>query len=860
MRPGASTPTRPRTRRRAPRRFPHFLARAEFLALALLLLAILALLAVYARPLSDTVVVGGPDDRAATVDFFAPERNPAGLPYRWTGARSTLIFHAAGLAFPANRRLALELPLAASRPPGVPPPRVTIAVNGRDAGQWPVSGQETVRVPIPTTPRDPVDTAATVSTTTFTPAGDRRALGVAVLGPTSLRELSGAGIALPPLGAWLRWLAIVAFATLAALGLTRRPVSALAAGLAAVASLTLFASLDRPLFWQLAHLPLLALALALPLVWRDRLANWTVTLLAGPGGLPRPFVLPAGLFLLVAGQVLLATRALPVLGLVLLLAGLLAAGAALALDASTDDPQSKSVRRSLALPLLGLILTVAAIARFYRLPDVPFGLWRDEARHGLEALHILRDPTYRPVYVPNISLPGLYPLALAADFRLFGASVATLRGFTAAAGVASAAALFLLARRLFDTRVALVAAFLYAVGSWRVSIDRLAFDTAPTTLCTLLGFYFLVRALDGARAGRRALLAFAASGLALSLAVYGYYPGRFGPVVAALTVLAAAVRANWSLRRHLLVGALVAGGVGLLALTPLGVYAATNPTLFFQRSGQVFIFAPQYLQGQTTLEALERNVVKHLVMFNWRGEPNARHHAPGWPMLDVVTAAAFALGTCLALLDALRGRFAATFTLLWLIVLLAPSIVSVDAPSAVRAQDAAPAAYLLAAVGLVAAWRALVGRWSPDRRWRALPAAPAVLAIAAGLNLWLYFVRMPGDPRVLDKFYVSETRAGYAIAAAHARDPLAVAYLPAPYLRDEVLNFVAWQAPLKELPATGPLPPGPAFIVVPRGENFDQQLAVARRVAAQSGLVEVPGPAPPGGGPPVFVAFTNVGR
>src|SRR5437763_1537601 len=53
------------------------------------------------------------------------------------------------------------------------------------------------------------------------------------------------------------------------------------------------------------------------------------------------------------------------------------------------NPQS-AIRNPHSL-LLVAILALAAGARFYRLAAVPFGLWRDEARHGLEALHLLCD-------------------------------------------------------------------------------------------------------------------------------------------------------------------------------------------------------------------------------------------------------------------------------------------------------------------------------------------------------------------------------------------------------------------------------------------------------------------------------------
>ena len=115
---------------------------------------------------------------------------------------------------------------------------------------------------------------------------------------------------------------------------------------------------------------------------------------------------------------------------------------------------------------------------------------------------------------------------------------------------------------------------------------------------------------------------------------------------------------------------------------------------------------------------------------------------------------------------------------------------------------------------------------------------------------------------MLDKFqYDGETRAGYAIAEARAREPETVAYVPGAYLTDETLIFASGPAPLRAIPLEGGLPDGPAILVVPRGdpEEFARQLGYARQLAARAGLREVLGEPPPGGGQPTYVAFVRDG-
>lgn len=794
----------------------------------------------YSRPLIYTLPIGTPEDRASTVAFNAPERSAAGVPFRWTGASSTIVFHAAGLAFPANRSLVFQALLAGSRPPAEPALSVGVAIGGVPAGVQQIGSAAEYRWTARERAAAPVNVPVTITSTVFSPPGDQRELGVAVLGSATLEEAPGPGLALPPVGAWIRWFALVGLFWALARAWFRRYQWVVVSTLGALGGSTAILLLARAGFWQYMHLALFVGGLLL------LGARWPVWARRGErvqrAARTRPTtVLAGGVTILLTGQVLLATELFAVIGASLLLAGALitVSGASGVFDTPKVGKATSRRAGPWELGALASIVAIAAVARFYRLADIPYGLWRDEARHGLEALHILRDPAYRPVYIPSISLPGLFPLGIALDFRLFGVGVPSLRGFTSAFGVASTLMLYAVGRRLYSAPIALLAGFLYAVGSWRISIDRLAFDTAPTTFSTLAGFYAFIRALDSVQAGRRGIAWFGLSGLALALAVYGYYPGRFGPVVVALALLLYLGKEGWPAGWRATPGLLVAGAVAALTLSPLARFALTDPEAFFRRSGQVFLLAPQFLEGKTALEAVEQNLAKHAVMFNWRGEPNARHHAPGWPMLDVVTAAFFAVGLTVAVLGTARGHLRHAFVILWLLVLLVPSIVSVDAPSAVRAQDAAPAAYLLAAVGLYAVWRAAWDRARARQRSLYVTAGAAVLTLAAGLNVWLYFLYMPEDPRVLGKFYVAETRAGYAIAAEAARVGGTVVYLPRAFLGDEVLSFVGWQAPQRPLEAGTTLPAGPAMIVVPRGDRFAEQLAVARDVAARSGLVEL---------------------
>ena len=72
---------------------------------------------------------------------------------------------------------------------------------------------------------------------------------------------------------------------------------------------------------------------------------------------------------------------------------------------------------------LCLVLLISVALRVYQLDSVPAGTWFDEAQNGLEALRMLRDPSYRPVYIPELTqLPALFFYGIALSFHFFGVS------------------------------------------------------------------------------------------------------------------------------------------------------------------------------------------------------------------------------------------------------------------------------------------------------------------------------------------------------------------------------------------------------------------------------------------------------
>jgi len=172
-----------------------------------------------------------------------------------------------------------------------------------------------------------------------------------------------------------------------------------------------------------------------------------------------------------------------------------------------------------------------------------------------------------------------------------------------------------------------------------------------------------------------------------------------------------------------------------------------------QRAGQVSIFNPA-INGGDLWGTLGRHLVRALGLFFWRGDFIPRHNVPWRPLFDPLTAAFFVIGLGLC---AGRGRRqpACAFTLIWIAILLLPTILAEDAPHFLRAVGILPLAVFPAAVGLEAGWHRLAERTRPGL---ASGVIVAVLAVTVGSTTWDYFGRHARNPELGCAFEAGEVQ------------------------------------------------------------------------------------------------------
>lgn len=152
--------------------------------------------------------------------------------------------------------------------------------------------------------------------------------------------------------------------------------------------------------------------------------------------------------------------------------------------------------------LLILIITIAAILRFYKLGDVPYSLYWDEASLGYNAYSILktaRDEHGKFLPITNFAAfgdykPPGYIYAAVPSVALFGTSEFAVRFPSALFGVLTVILAYFLAKKLFEFEVvALLTSLLLAISPWHLQLSRGAFEGNMALFFSTLGIYFFIK-------------------------------------------------------------------------------------------------------------------------------------------------------------------------------------------------------------------------------------------------------------------------------------------------------------------------------------------------------------------------------
>lgn len=396
--------------------------------------------------------------------------------------------------------------------------------------------------------------------------------------------------------------------------------------------------------------------------------------------------------------------------------------------ASTTMKTFRNILKEWA-PVLALMLIAGAL-RFYELGAWPPGLYHDEAYNGLDALRVLSGE-YPLYFAANHGREPFFIYLVSLSVDWLGRSVYAVRFPAAVIGTLLIPATYFMARELFGRRVGLLTAAITTIALWPIHLSLIGFRAGLLPMFIALSIGMGVHAY---RSGRS--LHWIIAGVLYGLSFYTYLASRFTPLVLVLMLIVVLiVRRHKPLWRNVILFVFTT----LIVLTPLIITALTQWDVVMGRPGDVSIFNPAINHGDP-IGTLIRSTANAAGMFFWRGDGIPRHNVPYRSVFDPILVIFFAWGLIRLIVAALGptpppykplpdflrpgsdmrfsprlpplSKLASLFVLIWLPVMLLPTILAEDSPHFLRAVGVLPVVMIVPAVGLetLAQWLAVRGR------------------------------------------------------------------------------------------------------------------------------------------------------
>lgn len=381
---------------------------------------------------------------------------------------------------------------------------------------------------------------------------------------------------------------------------------------------------------------------------------------------------------------------------------------------------------------------LAAAFRLVELGQVPNIISGDEGIIGNLAVAALNG-NMRNMMATVYGQSTFYLFIIAGFMRLLGVSATSLRLAAAISGVLTVPALYVLARRFFNARVALVAASLLTVSHFHLHFSRIIVAAGiQDALFATLTFYFFYTGLQERSVGRLTL-----SGLISGFAMYMYMGARLVILLLPVYVLFLLIFDRQLVRDNL--GNLLAAlGALIIIAAPLLLWAVQHPDEFNARANQVGIFQSGWLvaeahdTGLSQWRILLDQLEKAFLTVNYY--PAYAFYYSDLPMLDFVSGALFVLGLAYSLFFLADPRYLLLNGWFWSGIVVGGALVVLPDTSHYRILLIFPVVCLF--VGL--AWDRLMAFGSRILAGLhpAAQAAPTMLLIGAFsfINLKAYFV------------------------------------------------------------------------------------------------------------------------
>ena len=346
-----------------------------------------------------------------------------------------------------------------------------------------------------------------------------------------------------------------------------------------------------------------------------------------------------------------------------------------------------------------LLLLIAFSLRMLNISEMPPGLSGDEGINGSDALSI--NIQNLPLFFPaNYGREPFYIYSLALAFKIIGVSTFTLRWVTVIYSIVGMVTTYIFVKRLWNVKIALYALSLISVSFWSVFISRVGLRAITLIIFETMGIYTLCRGLH-----RGSLFWLILAGVNIGLGLYTYIPGRLFPAVIISWLMVSILIGSRSDRKMIWqnrYGFILMTVVALIIFAPFGLYIIRNPALVNQRLNEVAEPIVEMLAGN--FAPIFTNLWRVIGMFTLKGDPTLRYNIPGRPVFNWGVGIFFYTGLYFTIYNWRSSQN--KLLLIWFVFMLAPTILSQDAPAFIRATGALPSIFIFPAIGIVE-----TGKW-----------------------------------------------------------------------------------------------------------------------------------------------------
>jgi 4-amino-4-deoxy-L-arabinose transferase-like glycosyltransferase len=351
-----------------------------------------------------------------------------------------------------------------------------------------------------------------------------------------------------------------------------------------------------------------------------------------------------------------------------------------------------------ALAVAGIIL-LGCVLRFWKLGSLFEGMTFDESYKGLDAIAI-RKFGERPVFLDwNGGREALIAYLVAFTENFFDYTSVSIRIINAVAGVVSILLIYLFARMIFNSPIALLSTFLLAVSKWHIIHSRYGVRAGLYLVFEVATLYFLARGFVTTKKKAGSLIA---AGVIAGLGVYTYIAYRIFPIVILAFLAEKPVRENLLAKWKPL---LISGIFCIAIVAPMATFYIENKDRMNNRMKRTQIWNQQGKENASAIKLIADSTIKTLGLFTYKGDPIARHDVNEEPMLSPFATGFFLLGLFLTLIH--PGKPYAKFLLLYFFFTILPGILSVGAPNVPRNFGSLPVAILFTSFGIYCALQLL---------------------------------------------------------------------------------------------------------------------------------------------------------